>query len=198
MSDRKARTATIHPSAEVSAEARIGGGTMIWHQAQIREGVVIGEDCIIGKGVYVDFGVRIGSRVKIQNYALIYHGTEIEDGVFVGPQVCFTNDRNPRAVTPDGALKTADDWEVGKIVLRQGASIGAGAILLPGIEIGRFALVAAGSVVTTSVPEHRLVVGNPARPVATVCRCGQRMNGGPASYTCPSCGWTYQSKDHNP
>jgi len=165
----------IHPTADVSAEAEIGQGTTIWHGAQVREGVRIGESCIIGKGVYIDFGVSIGSRVKIQNRASVYHGVRVEDGVFIGPHVCLTNDKFPRAITPEGELKTADDWEVSSTLVQQGASLGAGSIILPGIAIGRFAMVGAGSVVTNDVPAHGLVLGNPARLVGYVCRCGFRL-----------------------
>jgi UDP-2-acetamido-3-amino-2,3-dideoxy-glucuronate N-acetyltransferase len=165
----------VHATADVSPQARIGAGTKIWHQAQIREGAVIGESCIIGKGVYIDFDVVIGSRVKVQNGASIYHGATIEDGVFIGPHVCLTNDKRPRAITPEGLLKGDADWEVSRTVVLYGASIGAGAIILPGITIGRFALVGAGAVVTRDVSAHGLVVGNPARLIGWVCACGHRL-----------------------
>jgi UDP-2-acetamido-3-amino-2,3-dideoxy-glucuronate N-acetyltransferase len=178
----------IHPTADVSPRAEIGAGTRIWHQAQVREGVRIGSDCIVGKGAYVDLDVAIGDNVKIQNYALVYHGATIEDGVFIGPRVCLTNDKLPRAITPDGQLKGADDWDVGPIVVRYGASLGAGALVLPGVTIGRFAMVGAGAVVTRDVPDHGLVVGQPARLIGYVCRCGRRLarrDGG--DYWCETC-----------
>ncbi len=165
----------IHPTAEVSPQAELGAGTRIWHQAQVREGACLGRDCIVGKGAYIDFDVKIGNKVKIQNYALIYHGATLEDGVFIGPRACLTNDRLPRAITPDGLLKGDDDWQVGPITVRYGASVGAGAILLPGVSIGRFAMVGAGAVVTHDVPDHALVVGQPARLAGYVCRCGRRL-----------------------
>src|SRR6266702_2337187 len=108
----------------------------------------IGEECNIGKGVYIGAHVRVGSRVKIQNYALVYEGVTLEDGVFVGPRVCFTNDLLPRAITPDGKLKGVEDWEVTPTLVKYGASIGAGAVILCGVAIGEFALVGAGSMVT--------------------------------------------------
>jgi acetyltransferase-like isoleucine patch superfamily enzyme len=117
----------------------------------------------------------IGDRCKLQNNASLFHGVTVEDGVFIGPHACLTNDRLPRAITPQGALKTADDWDVGPIVLHYGCSIGAGAIVLPDVAIGRFALVGAGAVVTRSVPDHGLVVGNPARLIGFVCACGGRL-----------------------
>jgi acetyltransferase-like isoleucine patch superfamily enzyme len=194
----------IHPTADIAPDARIGPGTKIWHQAQIREHAQIGAQCIIGKGVYIDFGVVIGDRVKIQNGAAVYHGVTIEDGVFIGPYVCLTNDVFPRAITPDGLLKTDTDWEVGQTVIQYGASLGAGAIVLPNVIVGRFALVGAGAVVTKSVPAHGLVVGNPARLVGLVCRCGRRLSEHPLpehglALACPICGWVYQqerSADH--
>jgi len=182
----------IHPTAEVSTEAQLGAGTRIWHHAQVREGVHMGSQCIVGKGTYIDFDVDIGNNVKIQNYALLYHGATIEDGVFIGPRVCLTNDKMPRAITPDGALKGADDWEVGPIVVRYGASLGAGSVVLPGVTIGRFAMVGAGAVVTRDVPDFGLVVGQPARLVGYVCRCGQRLTQSEtAEFWCAACNETY-------
>lgn len=167
--------AQVHPTAEVSPRATVGDGTRIWNGAQVREDAHIGAQCNIGKGVYVDFAVRIGDRCKIQNNASLFHGATLEDGVFVGPHACITNDRLPRAITPQGVLKGADDWEVGPILLRYGCSVGAGAIILPNVVVGRFALVGAGAVVTRSVPDHGLVVGNPAHLVGFVCACGGRL-----------------------
>jgi UDP-2-acetamido-3-amino-2,3-dideoxy-glucuronate N-acetyltransferase len=189
----------IHPTAEVSPQAQIGAGTKIWHQAQVREGARIGQSCIIGKGVYIDFDVVIGDRVKIQNGASIYHGVTIEDGVFIGPHACLTNDKFPRAITPEGQLKRDADWQVGKILIQYGASIGAGAIILPGVTVGRFAMVGAGAVVTKDVIAHGLVVGNPARLVGFVCQCGHRLvpvsdeeqPGEKKHFSCPACGREY-------
>lgn len=185
----------IHPSAEVSLNATIGPGTRIWHEAQIREGVIIGENCIVGKDVYIDFDVVVGNNVKIQNGALLYHGLTIEDGVFIGPQACMTNDLYPRAITSDGNLKATDDWIVGSTRICYGASIGAGAILLPNISIGRFAMVAAGSVVTKDVPDHGLVIGNPARFNSYVCRCGHRLAQDSEDWYCNKCDWHFKPKE---
>lgn len=185
----------IHPTSVVSTQAVIGRGTRIWHFVQVREGVKIGQNCIVGKDVYIDFDVEIGDNVKIQNSALIYHGAKIEDGVFIGPQVCLANDRYPRAITPEGRLKENDDWIVGPTLICYGASIGAGSIILPDVTIGRFAMVAAGVVVTSDVPDHALVVGVPAQVVGYVCRCGKRMESRRTSYYCPDCIWSYRPQE---
>lgn len=166
----------IHPTAEVDPDAQIGAGTRIWRQAHIREYAVIGESCNIGKGVYIETHVRIGSRVKIQNHVSIFEGVTLEDGVFVGPHVCFTNDLHPRAITPDGKLKTAEDWQITPTHVCYGASIGAGAVIICGITIGAFALVGAGAIVTKDVPPHALVLGNPARLRGYVCRCAHSLS----------------------
>jgi len=183
---------TVHPTAVVEDGAELGPGTRVWHFAHVREGARIGADCILGKGVYVDEGVTIGDRVKVQNNASIYDGATIEDGVFVGPHVCFTNDRHPRAINPDGSLKSADDWELGRILVRLGASLGAGSILIAGVTIGRWALVAAGSVVTRDVPDYGLVAGNPARLAGYVCTCAHRLRDAGAALVCDHCGSQYR------
>ena len=118
---------------------------------------------------------QIGSNVKIQNHVSVFEGVTLEDGVFVGPHACFTNDLLPRAITPDGKLKSADDWEITPTLVKYGASIGAGSVILCGLTIGEFALIGAGSVVTRDVPPHALVFGNPARQHGYVCRCARRL-----------------------
>ena len=183
----------IHPTAEVSPKATLGSGTRVWHQAQVREGAVLGRNCILGKGVYVDFGVQIGDNVKIQNRASVYHGVTLESGVFVGPHVIFTNDKSPRAINPDGSLKSDDDWELGRILVKQGASLGAGSIIVTGVTIGRFAMIGAGSVVTRDVPDYGLVYGNPARLMGYACPCGGRLaRGEDGAWSCPNCGRTIE------
>jgi UDP-2-acetamido-3-amino-2,3-dideoxy-glucuronate N-acetyltransferase len=181
----------IHPTADVSAEAEIGPGTSIWNQAQVRERARIGAECVIGKNVYVDFDVVIGDRVKVQNNVSLFHGVTIEDGVFVGPHVCFTNDRVPRAINRDGTLKTDADWEVLPILVRRGAALGANATILPGVTIGPWAVIGAGSVVTRDVDAWELVAGNPARRLGSACPCGQPLRdveGKPYAGACPRCG----------
>ena len=166
----------IHSTAEVSPQANIGPGTRIWHQAQVRERATLGENCIVGKGAYIDFDVSIGSNVKIQNGVYVYHGATVEDGVFLGPGVILTNDKLPRAINPDGSLKGDADWEVSPTLIKKGAAIGAGSVILPGVTVGEFALIGAGSVVTRDVPDHGLVYGNPARLHGYACCCGQALS----------------------
>jgi len=165
----------VHPTADVSPEARLGDGCRVWGWVHIRELAVVGPGTIVGAGVYVGAGVRLGRNCKIQNNALLYEGLELDDGVFVGPQVCFTNDRLPRAVNPDLSLKTADDWHVSRTRVREGAAVGAQSVVIAGVTIGRWALVGAGSVVSRDVPDHALVYGQPARIHGWVCQCGRRL-----------------------
>lgn len=157
----------IHPTANVSPAARIGQGSKIWINVQIRENAQIGEHCIVSKDVYVDHAVTIGHRCKIQNSVSVYHGVTIADDVFVGPNVCFTNDRVPRAFNVD--------WKITPTRIGTGASLGANSTIVCGIEIGEYAMVAAGSVVTKSVAPYTLVMGNPARAVARIDQAGNRI-----------------------
>lgn len=172
----------IHATADISPQAIIGHDTQIWNHSQVREHAVIGDACVIGRDVYIDAAVQIGSRVKIQNSALLYRGVTIADGVFIGPRVCLTNDRYPRAITPDGALKGVADWTQGEIYVGYGASIGAGAVIVTDVTIGAFAMIGAGAVVTRDVPDYGLVLGVPARLVGYVCACGK-----PVETSCQDC-----------
>ena len=182
----------IHPSADVSPGSRVGEGTRVWQHAQVRERASIGRNCVIGKDVYVDADVVVGDNCKLQNGVNVFRPAVLEDGVFLGPGVVVANDRLPRAVNPDGTPKGVDDWEAVPVVVRRGAAVGAGSILLPGITVGEWALVGAGAVVTADVPAHGLVVGNPARLIGYVCACGTRVTAD--APVCPACSSRYGSK----
>ncbi len=191
----------IHPTAVVSERAAIGEGAKIWMNVQIREDVVIGRNCIIGRNAYIENGVTLGDNCKVQNNALLYHQATLEDGVFIGPGVILTNDKIPRAVNPNGSLKSADDWRAGKIFIGRGASVGAGSIVLTDITLGAWAMVAAGSVVTRDVPAHALVIGVPARLVGYVCKCGERLEAqganGERVWVCARDGLQYRLGAHD-
>jgi UDP-2-acetamido-3-amino-2,3-dideoxy-glucuronate N-acetyltransferase len=182
----------VHPTAEVSERASIGEGASVWHQAQVREGATIGAGCIIGKGVYIGADVSLGTNCKVQNYSCVYEGNTLEDGVFVGPEVVFTNDRYPRAINPDGSLKAASDWELQGTLVKYGAAIGSRSVILPGLVIGRWALVAAGSVVTKSVLDHAIVAGNPAKQRGWACVCARPLSD---DLVCPECRKRYALAD---
>ncbi len=163
----------LHHTADVSSKAKLGKNVSIWNNAQVRENAVIGDNSVIGKNVYIDKNVNIGKNVKIQNNVSIYDYAEIKDGVLIGPHVCFTNDKFPRAVKVDGSIKSASDWQTGKTIVEEGASIGAKSVLATDIKVGKFSLIGIGSVVTKDVPDYALVYGNPARLHGYVCKCGR-------------------------
>lgn len=165
----------VHPTAEVSPRATLGPGCRIWNNAQIREGAALGEGCIVGKDAYIDLDVQIGARCKIQNGVYLYKGVVLEDGVFMGPRATTTNDLRPRAIAPSGAPLGIADWTITPTRICRGAAIGAGAIVVCGVTVGAFAMVAAGAVVTRDVPPLGLVMGNPARLRGGVCPCGARL-----------------------
>jgi UDP-3-O-[3-hydroxymyristoyl] glucosamine N-acyltransferase len=185
--------ARIVDSADVADTARIGDGSSVWHLAQVREGAVLGENCIIGRGAYVGAGVQMGDNCKLQNYALVYEPAVREAGVFVGPAGVVTNDHNPRAVSPAGTLKSGADWEAVGVTCRTGASIGARAVCVAPVTIGRWALVAAGSVVNKDVPDFALVAGVPARRLRWVGKAGVPLEPGdaPGTWVCPQTGEKY-------
>lgn len=188
----------IHATADVATTAQIGEGTAIWHFAQVREDCILGENVIIGRGVYVGNGVRIGANSKIQNYALIYEPALLETGVFIGPGVILTNDEYPRAVNPDGSQKSGSDWDPVGVTIREGASIGAGSICIAPVEIGAWALVAAGSTVTKNVPAFALVAGVPAKRIHWVGKAGLPLvDEGAGQFTCHKTGAHYLERDAN-
>lgn len=157
----------VHPTAEISETAQIGEGTRVWNQVQVREGATIGKNCSLGKDTYIDLKVEIGNNVKIQNGVSVYYGVIIEDDVFLGPHMTFTNDKFPRAFN--------SDWKICPTRVKKGASVGANATVLAGVTIGNYAMIGAGAVITKDVPPHALLAGSPARIIGFVCNCGQRL-----------------------
>jgi len=189
-------SARVQPSADVEAGATLGSGTTVWDHASVRAGASVGRNCIIGRGAYLGPGVRLGDNVKVQNQALIYEPATIADGAFVGPAAVFTNDTYPRAVTPEGRLKTADDWQAVGVEVGEGASVGARAVCVAPVRIGRWAMVAAGAVVVHYVPDFALVVGVPARRIGWVGRAGVPLKDmGEGRFQCPQTGSEYIESD---
>lgn len=186
----------IVESAEVSESAEVGDSSSVWHLAQVREGATLGSGCVVGRGAYVGPGVVIGDNCKLQNYALVYEPAVLEDGVFIGPAAVLTNDLYPRAVNPDGSLKGADDWQPVGVTCRTGASIGARAVCVAPVTIGRWALVAAGAVVVHDVPDFALVAGVPARRIHWVGPSGSRLErSGESEWMCPRTGDRFTELD---
>lgn len=183
-------------SADVDPTATVGEGSSIWHLAQVRDGATIGESCVIGRGAYIGSGVSVGDNCKIQNYALVYEPAVLEPGVFVGPAAVLTNDEFPRAVNPDGTPKSAHDWQAVGVTLREGASVGARAVCIAPVTVGRWATVAAGAVVTKDVPDYALVAGVPARRLKWVGRAGVPLQDqGDGTYLCPTTGELYDEHE---
>jgi acetyltransferase-like isoleucine patch superfamily enzyme len=161
-------TVFVHPLANVEAGASIGANTKVWQFATVRNGATVGEGCIIGQGAFVDSDVVVGNNCKLENYVSAHRGARIENEVFLGPGVILTNDHWPRAARRDGSLATDDDWKCEPVTVRRGASLGAGAIALPGVTIGEEAMVGSGSVVTRDVLAKTVVAGSPARLLKTI------------------------------
>jgi UDP-2-acetamido-3-amino-2,3-dideoxy-glucuronate N-acetyltransferase len=195
----------IHPTAMIEANVRIGEGSSVWDHAHIRRDTILGEQCLVGGKTLIAYEVSIGNRVKINSNAYICNGVTIEDGVMISAGTIFTNDRFPRATTPDlKELRSSDpDEHTLPTVVREGATIGAGCIIGCSLEIGRWAMIGMGSIVTRSVPDFCLALGTPARVIGVVCRCGEpvhRFNGTPqteaVTATC-ACGRSYSIQGHD-
>jgi UDP-2-acetamido-3-amino-2,3-dideoxy-glucuronate N-acetyltransferase len=177
-----------HPTAVVDEGAVVGAGTKIWHFCHVMPGAVIGERCSLGQNVVVMPGTRIGTNVKIQNNVSIYEGVVLEDDVFCGPSMVFTNVSVPRS-----HVSRRGEYE--RTLCRKGATIGANATVVCGVTLGRYAFVGAGAVVTRDVKDHALVVGNPARQVGWMCQCGERLRVAEGEGTCGRCGTAYVERD---
>jgi UDP-2-acetamido-3-amino-2,3-dideoxy-glucuronate N-acetyltransferase len=194
----------IHPTAIIESNVQLGEGTSVWDNAHIRHDAVLGEQCLVGGKSTIAYDVKIGNRVKINSNAYICNGVTIEDGVMISAGTIFTNDRFPRATTPDlKELRSSDpDEHTLATVVREGATIGAGCIVGCNLEIGRWAMIGMGSIVTKSVPDFCLAIGTPARVIGVVCRCGEpvhRFGDGdhstPVEATC-QCGRAYSINNH--
>ncbi|MDQ1629408.1 MAG: hypothetical protein QOI54_3152 [Actinomycetota bacterium] len=199
-------TPRVHPTAIVEDDVILGAGTSVWDNAHLRSGAVVGRECIVGGKSYLAGETKLGDRVKINAFVYICSGVTVEDGVMVSAHVTFTNDRFPRATTPDLATlrSSAVDEHTELTLVREGATLGAAAVIGPGLVVGRFAMVGMGGVVTGDVPDFHLVVGSPAASVGAVCRCGapvvrwRRHDGPPPGsqqVTCGSCGRGYTIAD---
>jgi UDP-2-acetamido-3-amino-2,3-dideoxy-glucuronate N-acetyltransferase len=189
----------VHPTAIIEEDVALGAGTRVWDNVHIRRGAHLGDDCIVGEKTYIAYDVRIGSRVKINAMVYICALVTIEDGVMISAGTVFTNDRFPRATTPDlKSLRSSDPDETTRPTLvREGATIGAGCVIGNDLSIGRFAMVGMGALVTKSVRDFHLVIGQPAVSIGCVCRCGEpllRWAQAPArkaSRACGRCGLRY-------
>ncbi len=187
-------SAMIDSRAVVEEGATLGSNVKVWHWAHVRKGASLGANTIVGKSAFIDSDVRMGENCKIQNNASIYHGAELGAGVFVGPHVCITNDRYPRAITADGHLKTAADWQVIRTIVGTGASIGAQSTIVAGVTLGEWCLIGAGSLVTKSIPPFALAYGSPARIAGIVGYDGKMISSAykAGTYRCSSSGKTIE------
>jgi UDP-2-acetamido-3-amino-2,3-dideoxy-glucuronate N-acetyltransferase len=191
-------TSFVHETVDLDDNVSLGENSKVWHYAQIRSGAVIGDSCIIGRGAYIGTGVTMGKACKVQNYALVYEPASLGNGVFIGPAVVLTNDQFPRSVSPNFDLKGGDDWEAVGVTIDDGASIGARAVCVAPVRIGKWATVAAGAVVTKDVPDFALMVGVPARRVGWVGKQGHPLQSlGNGKFECPVDGSIYEEVNTN-
>lgn len=179
----------ISETADIASNSVVPASASVWHYAQIRENAKLGEHNVIGRGAYIGTGVVLGDNCKIQNYALIYEPAHLGNGVFIGPAAILTNDEYPRAVNPDGSIKSGNDWKAVGVTIGDGASVGANSTCIAPLHIGKWALIGSGSVVTRDVPDYALVAGNPARRIGWVGKTGHRLiSNGDNKWTCPDSG----------
>jgi UDP-2-acetamido-3-amino-2,3-dideoxy-glucuronate N-acetyltransferase len=201
-------TPRVHPTAIIEEGVEIGAGSAVWDNVHIRHSARIGEQCIIGEKTYIAYGVTIGNRVKINAFVYICNAVTIEDGVMISAGTVFTNDRFPRATTPDlKQLRPSEpDEHTLPTLIREGATIGAGCIIGNNLVIGRFAMIGMGSLVTKSIPDFHVAIGQPARSIGYVCRCGQMLakvqnhsaaRNEPTEYCCLTCELGYLVQNGN-
>jgi acetyltransferase-like isoleucine patch superfamily enzyme len=184
-----------HPTALVES-VQVGPGTRVWAFAHVMAGARVGRNCNLGDHTFVESGAIVGNNVTVKNNVCIWAGITLEDDVFVGPNVAFTNDRYPRSPRMPQVRERYERFErwLEPTVVERGATIGANATVLPGTRLGRYSMIAAGAVVTADVPPFALMVGSPARRVADVCRCGQKLAGGYLTAGCDRCGETPEAR----
>lgn len=186
----------VHATVDLGTNVTLGENTKVWHYAQVRENAILGEGCVIGRGAYVGTGVSLGKNCKVQNYALVYEPAVLGNGVFIGPAAVLTNDQFPRSVSPNLDLKGGEDWEAVGVTIEDGASIGARAVCVAPVNIGKWATIAAGAVVTKDVPDFALMMGVPARRVGWVGRQGHPLvDIGQGKFECPVDGTLYEQID---
>lgn len=176
-----------HPTAVIDESAEVGEGTRIWHWCHLMKNSKVGKNCNIGENAFIETGVILGNNVKVKNNVALYSGLVCEDNVFIGPNAVFTNVANPRSF-----IERKSEFK--KTIIREGATIGANATIVCGNEIGKYVFVGAGSVVTKSIPPYTMVVGNPAKWYAYVCKCGCKLN---TNLVCTSCGAKYYADEEN-
>jgi acetyltransferase-like isoleucine patch superfamily enzyme len=186
----------VHATVDLGTNVTLGENTKVWHYAQVRENAILGEGCVIGRGAYVGTGVSLGKNCKVQNYALVYEPAVLGNGVFIGPAAVLTNDQFPRSVSPNMDLKGGEDWEAVGVTIEDGASIGARAVCVAPVRIGKWATIAAGAVVTKDVPDFALMMGVPARRVGWVGQQGHPLvDIGQGKFECPVDGTLYEQID---
>lgn len=184
----------VHDTADIAETATIGAGSKIWNYAQLREGSIVGENCVVGRGAYIDVAVVVGDHCKIQNHAMLYQPATLGDGVFIGPGAILTNDTYPRAVNPDGSFKSGSDWTPSGVTVGNGASIGAHATIVGPVTVGAWAVIGAGAVVSQNVPDYALVVGVPAKRIGWVGRAGRRLEEKDGLLVCKETGDVFRQR----
>jgi len=189
----KRQNIIIHNPVFIEEGTQIGGGTVVWHNSQVKEGAIIRENCIVGHNCFVDAGAKLGKGVKLGSNVDVWNKIVLEDFVFVAPGVVFINDKNPRAKYPKNKFPEYGKWL--PILVKEGATLGSNSTILCGITIGKWAMIGAGSVVTKDIPDYALVIGNPGRIKGWVCECGKPLDFRGLKAACQICGRNYEKKN---